>query len=89
MSDEQPIPERLGRKEASAFLTALGYPVAPKTLAMIASRGHRTGPAYRKFNGRVVYEKSDLIAWVESQLSAKAATTSAHQDIARQRQHAA
>jgi hypothetical protein len=83
MSEAQPVPERLGRKEASAFLTALGFRVAPKTLAMIASRGHRTGPAFQKFNGKVLYEKADLLAWAESQLSPKAATTSEHEDIAR------
>jgi len=85
MTDSITTPDRMTRIEAAAFLTVIGYPIAVKTLAQMASRGHRQGPPYRTFNSRVIYEGCDLIAWAETQLSPKARTTAEHEDLARQR----
>jgi hypothetical protein len=62
---EQKDPERpLTRKQASAFLTERGFPVAPKTLDKYACRGG--GPRYTLFGRRTLYSPSDLLTWVAS-----------------------
>jgi hypothetical protein len=67
----QPIPYSpdalLTRVDAAAALAEAGFPIAPKTLATMATRGG--GPAYRTFGKRVLYRRADLIAWAESRLS--------------------
>lgn len=56
---------KLNRKEASAYLTAMGYPIAPRTLARLAT--DKKGPPYTRFMHRtVLYEKEALEAWAAS-----------------------
>lgn len=56
----------LSRKEAADHLTALGFPVAPRTLARLASK--RQGPPYTRFMWRVVtYKRADVEAWARSE----------------------
>ena len=81
--DPAAAPERMPRPEAAAYLTAIGYPIAVRTLGQMAW-GRNSGPPYRMFNGRCLYDKSDLVAWAEAQLSPKARTTSEHDDLAKQ-----
>ena len=81
--DPATAPERMTRPVMAAFLTAIGYPIAVKTLAQRAA-GRGEGPPYRMFNGRCLYDKADAIAWAEAQLSPKARNTSEHEDLARQ-----
>jgi hypothetical protein len=62
------IPEnpdaRLTRERVAAALTALGYPVSPRTLATKATRGG--GPPYTLFGRRALYRWGDALAWAES-----------------------
>ncbi len=56
----------LSRKEASAFLTEQGFPIAPGTLARLAAR--KKGPPYRRFMWRVTsYDKGELLAWAQGE----------------------
>lgn len=55
---------RYSRREAAAYLTALGYPIAEQTLNRLAWEGE--GPPYFLFGRRVFYVDSDLIAWARS-----------------------
>ncbi len=64
----------LSRGEASDYLANLGLPVAKPTLAKYAVTGG--GPIYRTFGTRVVYDPSDLDAWVEAKLTTRRRSTS-------------
>ena len=57
----------LTRNQAAAALTAVGFPITPKTLAARASK--REAPAYQRFGGRVLYKWGDLQAWAKSRLT--------------------
>ena len=56
----------LSRKEAASYLTSIGCPIAPATLANLASDGNkRGGPAFTRTRDRMVrYLQADLDAWV-------------------------
>jgi hypothetical protein len=60
----------LTRDQAAAALTESGFPVAPKTLAVRASRGD--GPPYQRFGIRALYKWDDVQAWARSRLTAPA-----------------
>jgi hypothetical protein len=64
----------LRRKEVSAALTAMGFPIAGPTLATRATRGG--GPPYRKFGRVPLYRWGDCLSWAQGQLTAPRATTS-------------
>jgi hypothetical protein len=64
----------LTRDAAAAALAAAGFPVAPKTLATMATRGG--GPVFRRFGRKPLYRWGDALQWAQSRLSAVAATTS-------------
>lgn len=64
----------LTRIEAAAFLAELGFPATRSGLAKVACLG--TGPAFRKFGARTLYDPSDLISWAESRLSPPVTSTS-------------
>jgi hypothetical protein len=70
------IPEnldaRLPRKKTAEALTEAGFPIAPATLATMASRGG--GPCYQSFSRVTLYRWGDALAWAESRLSALHAT---------------
>ncbi len=52
----------LTRKGAARYLTAMGYRIAPSTLARLAAA--RRGPPYARYAARCVsYEPADLDAW--------------------------
>lgn len=56
----------LSRKEAADHLTAMGFPVAPRTLARLAAK--RQGPPYVRFLWRIVtYKRADVEAWARSE----------------------
>jgi hypothetical protein len=65
---------RLSRREASAYLTSLGYRVAPASLAKYASIGG--GPIYQTFGRIPLYRPRDLRAWAEARCSAPRRSTS-------------
>jgi hypothetical protein len=60
----------LTRDQAAAALTESGFPVAPKTLAVRASRGD--GPPYQRFGARALYKWDDVQAWARSRLTVPA-----------------
>lgn len=64
---------KLTRREVSTELRALGYRVAPSTLAVLAVKGG--GPAFRKFGRHVLYEWATVLAWAEARLSAPVQST--------------
>jgi len=57
----------LSRPKAAEFLTDQGLKTSAKTLATYATMG--TGPEFRRWGRRVVYEKAALLAWCQSRLS--------------------
>lgn len=83
MSQSVVAPDRMTRIEAAAYLTLRGYPIAVKTLAQYASRGHIEGPPYSLANGRVIYERGDLDVWATARTTPKATTRAKHQDNAK------
>jgi hypothetical protein len=62
------------RDESSEYLQNRGLKVAKQTLTKYAVTGR--GPVYRNFGSRVVYESSDLDAWVEARLTGRRRSTS-------------
>jgi hypothetical protein len=64
----------LPRERMAEALTAAGFPIRPKTLATMATRGG--GPPYRRFGARAVYRWADALAWAEARLSAPITHTS-------------
>jgi hypothetical protein len=70
----------LTRERTAQALSALGYPISPRTLATKASRGG--GPTYRRFGTRVIYVWADALGWAEARLTAPRRTTS-EQDAVR------
>jgi hypothetical protein len=68
------IDRRLSRREASEFLTQIGYKTATSTLAKLACVGG--GPVYRCFGRKAVYSPADLITWAESRCSEPKRSTS-------------
>lgn len=62
---QKPLKDFYSRKEAAAYLTANGYPIAPQTLANFASNENRlNGPAFERIGwGNVRYARVDLDEW--------------------------
>ncbi len=63
-------PKRMTRREIAAELTKAGYPIAPATLATMATRGG--GPEFIKWNSRALYDVGAAFAWAESRVQATA-----------------
>jgi hypothetical protein len=72
------IPDRLDalltRDATAAALTEAGYPVRPKTLATMATRGG--GPPFQKFSTRPLYPWVFALAWAKSRLGPIVISTS-------------
>ena len=68
-----PAPALLRRVECAKALTGAGFPVSPKTLATMATRGG--GPPFHKFGRTVLYRWGEALAWAENRLSAPRRTT--------------
>lgn len=64
---------RFDRKGAAAFLREHGFPVAPSTLAKLATLGR--GPRYVLFGRRPLYEAAELLAWAEARIRGPFANT--------------
>jgi hypothetical protein len=58
----------LDRKAATGFVRKLGIPTGDTALANLASDGK--GPKYSIINGRALYKREDLLAWIDEQASA-------------------
>jgi hypothetical protein len=56
--------QRLNRVEAAAALSAVGFRIAPSTLAAAVSRGR--SPSFAVFNGIALYRWGDLLEWAET-----------------------
>jgi hypothetical protein len=69
-----PTSALIRRNECARILTSAGFPISPKTLATMASRGG--GPPYHKFGRAVLYRWSDALAWAQSRLSPPRHSTS-------------
>jgi hypothetical protein len=63
----------LGRDEAAAFLTGLGYKTSRAKLAKDAVKGG--GCPYVIFNGRALYNPDDLLNWAAARAGAKVRNT--------------
>ena len=65
MNDIESPDDLLTRKQATAYLTKIGYPVSPQTLANLAvnnNSGH--GPSFIRSGVRIVrYKRGALDAW--------------------------
>jgi hypothetical protein len=59
---------------AAQWLCAYGVRRTPATLRKLRCIGG--GPHYRLFNAKPYYTESDLIAWIESRLTAPMGSTS-------------
>lgn len=64
----------LSRDEAADYLTNRGLRVAKQTLAKLAVTG--TGPSYRTFGSRAVYDPTDLDTWIATRLTKLRRSTS-------------
>jgi len=64
----------LPRTPTAQALTLKGYPVAPTTLATMATRGG--GPPFRLFGRKPLYRWGDVLAWAEARLSPPRSSTS-------------
>jgi hypothetical protein len=64
-----PTADALNRVQAAAFLTTLGIPRAPKTLAKEACRGD--GPPYFRIGRHTFYDREDLAIWAAGKVSPK------------------
>lgn len=65
-----PPHEMLTRRRAAEFCKALGYKVESTSLATMAWKG--VGPPYTRVGERCcLYDRSDLIRWVEARQSAR------------------
>jgi hypothetical protein len=69
-------PKRYLRKPAAEFLTSLGLPTAPATLAKLAVVGG--GPEFQKWGRLPVYTEPALRAWAEHRLGKPATSTTEH-----------
>lgn len=60
----------LSRKEAALFLTDMGCPVSPKTLANLAIHNNALGgPPFSRVSYRIVmYDREDLQEWAKRQM---------------------
>lgn len=59
-------PQWLPRKAAAAYLRSIGFPIAARTLARLATR--KQGPSYRKIGYRtVLYDREALETWAQAQ----------------------
>lgn len=56
----------LTRRDAAALLREAGVPVRDSTLESTASNGQ--GPKYSIVNGRALYVRADLEAWLEQRV---------------------
>jgi hypothetical protein len=67
----------LSRKEAAKYLTQLGYPITPKTLANLASNNNQgCGPPFLRRGWKAVfYERAELLAWAKSRYTKVATPT--------------
>lgn len=56
------------RKEAARYLAQIGYPIAPQTLANLASNNNAGGgpPFTRQRWNSILYFRDDLEAWAEA-----------------------
>lgn len=70
------LQEMLSRREAAAYLTAKGYPLAAATLASWAVYGK--GPKFSRFGRRPLYRRDELDRWSREQTSFEANSTAAH-----------
>ena len=59
---------------ASQFLAKFGVQAATPTLAKLRCIGG--GPAFRRYGRRIVYERLELLRWVEARLSPTRLSTS-------------
>jgi hypothetical protein len=69
----------LPRKDCAKALTEAGYPVSPKTLASMATRGG--GPGFHKFGNRVLYRWADALDWAEARLRGPIHSSSELDDV--------
>ena len=78
-SSENPD-DLLTREQTAAALRAAGFPISPKTLATMATRGG--GPPYRYFGPRVLYRRGDSLDWAQGRLSEPRSSTSERDEAA-------
>lgn len=57
------------RKEAAAFLVDIGCPIAPQTLANLATHNNEMrGPPFTRISYKIVrYDRKDLEEWAKAQ----------------------
>jgi hypothetical protein len=73
--------KRLDTREASAFLTAIGYATAPATLNKLRCIGG--GPLFEKFGRRPLYSETSLLSWVRDRTTHPLRSSSDATDLAR------
>ena len=63
-------PTWLTRHAAAAFLSNLGYPIAPQTLARAACQGW--GPGFVRWGRRPLYQPAELKRWAVTRVAVAA-----------------
>ena len=69
-SDPEPPEVMLTRREAAAYLSSIGYSIAPQTLAYYASNGNKlNGPPFLRIGwSQVKYRRGELDQWAKSRM---------------------
>lgn len=62
--------DKLSRKEAARYLTALGYRITAKTLGNLANNNNAgDGPPYTRCGWKTVtYDRADVDAWAKARM---------------------
>jgi hypothetical protein len=68
------LEKRLNTREASIFLSDLGYATAPASLNKLRCIGG--GPAFEKFGRRPLYSEKSLLEWVHGRTTGPLRSTS-------------
>lgn len=75
------LDKRLNTREASIFLSELGYSTAPASLNKLRCIGG--GPVFVKFGRRPLYSEKSLIEWVQARTTHSLRSTSDPENKAR------
>jgi hypothetical protein len=72
--DSPQLEDLLTRELTAKNLNQVGFPISPKTLATMVSRGG--GPPYRLFGSRPLYRWRDVLEWAEGRMTEPRRTSS-------------
>lgn len=75
----------LTRRQAAEELRATGLPITESSLACLATTGR--GPAYALINGRALYTRAGLAAWLQKEGAQKRCQRGRHRGKGERNEH--